>query len=273
MILIWILLILLALIGLSLLLIAPASSAPAALQELCRQKYAHRGLHNIEKGIPENSLLAFKRAKEQGFGIELDVHISKDGALVVEHDDTLLRTCGSPLIIEESNWSDLTALQLEGTEERLPLLKEVLSLIDGAVPLLIEAKVVKGSHDRLAFALKEQLADYQGPFCIESFDPRPLRRLRKIAPEIVRGQLAAHVRKDGAKVSWITDFALANLLVNLISRPHFIAYHYRDRKNLAFSLCRRLFGAPAFFWTIRDESAKKIAEKEGVAPIFEKISY
>ena len=270
---IWILILLLVLLALWLFLIAPSLQRSHALKELCRWNYAHRGLHNIEKGIPENSLLAFRLAKEKGYAIELDVHLSKDGKLVVEHDDTLLRTCGSPLTIEENEWSAIKNLKLEGTEEHLPLLEEVLALIDGAVPLLIEAKVAKGSAYPLAAALADQLSDYHGPYCIESFDPRPLCWLKKNAPAILRGQLAAHVKKDGAKISSLTDFALANLLVHLLSRPHFIAYSYKDRKNISFRLCRALFGSPIFFWTIRDESAKAIAKECGATPIFEKISY
>ena len=267
----WILIAALLLFGLWLLLIAPSLRRPAALEKLRRWNYAHRGLHDIEKGIPENSLLAFRLAKEAGYAIELDVHISKDGKLVVEHDDTLLRTCGSSLTIEENDWNAISSLHLENTDERLPLLEEVLSLIDGQVPLLIEAKVAKGSSNRLAAALTTLLEHYQGPYCIESFDPRPLLWLKRNAPHIIRGQLAAHVIKDGAKVSPLTDFALANLLVHLLSRPHFIAYSYKDRKNFSFRLCRALFGTPIFFWTVRDEAAAAIAKKAQATPIFESV--
>lgn len=268
---IWILMILLAAAGLWLYLIAPALGRPKALAQLHRHQYAHRGLHDIKNGVPENSLLAFSLAAEQGFAIELDVHISKDGALVVEHDDTLQRTCGSDLTIEENDWETIKDLRLEGTKERLPLLKEVLELIDGRVPLLIEAKVAKGSHNRLAKALFEMLKEYQGPYCIESFDPRPLLWFRKNAPEVVRGQLAAHVRKDGAKVSGIVDFALSNLLVNLISRPHFIAYGYKDYKNPSLAICRLLFRSPLFFWTVRDKEAATLCKRKNAAPIFEQM--
>ena len=254
-------------------LIAPSGRRSAKLDDLCRQRYAHRGLHSIERGIPENSIAAFRLAKEQGYAIELDLHLSRDGKLVVEHDDTLLRTTGSPFTIEESDWATLSTLRLEGTEERLPLLEEVLELIDGKVALLLEAKVVGGNSIALADAIALALQNYQGPFCVESFDPRPLARLRKVAPSILRGQLAAYVRKDGAKVSRLTEFALSNLLVHALSRPDFIAYSYKDRKNLSLRLCRAFFRPPLFFWTIRDESAKEIAKKNGATPIFEKISY
>lgn len=252
-------------------MISPAPCASKNLKVLQAQKFAHRGLHDIEKGIPENSLKAFSLAAEKGYAIELDVHISKDGALVVEHDDTLERTCSSPLTIEENDWETIKDLTLEGTNEKLPLLKEVLELIDGRVPLLIEAKVAKGSQERLAKALAEMLKSYKGVYCIESFDPRPLHWLRKNARHIIRGQLAAHVRKDGAKVSSLTDFALANLLVNLWSRPHFIAYSHKDADNLSLRLCRAVFRPPLFIWTVRNQKSADLAAKLKAAPIFESM--
>lgn len=268
---VWLILLLFFIFILWIFLIAPAANASEELQLLKSKKYAHRGLHDIQKGIPENSLMAFSLAAEKGYAIELDVHISKDGALVVEHDDTLERTCSSSLTIEENDWSALKDLRLEGTEERLPLLSEVLALVGGRVPLLIEAKVAKGSHTRLAKALAEMLKGYQGLYCIESFDPRPLYWLRKNAPHIIRGQLASHVRKDGAKVSPLTDFALSNLLVHVLSRPHFVAYGYQDHRNLSFRLCRALFRPPLFLWTVRDQKTAALAARLKAAPIFESM--
>lgn len=262
--------ILLALFLIWIFLIMPRLNRPAALSELHRHRYAHRGLHNIHKGIPENSMLAFRLAKEAGYGIELDVHLSKDGKLVVEHDDTLRRTCNSELIIEKNDWKTLSALYLEGTEEKLPLLEEVFALIDGKVPLLIELKVVGGNWNALAAAVCEALKSYNGPYCIESFEPRALLWLRKNAPHIVRGQLAGHVRKNG-NVSPVINFALKNLLINVLSRPDFVAYQYKDHRNLSFRLCKGLFRPPLFFWTIRSKEAEKVAEHHRAAPIFENI--
>ncbi|MBR6793779.1 MAG: glycerophosphodiester phosphodiesterase [Clostridia bacterium] len=262
--------ILFALFLLWLFLIMPRLNRPAALSALHRHRYAHRGLHNIKKSVPENSMLAFRLAKEAGYGIELDVHLSKDGKLVVEHDDTLRRTCNSELIIEKTDWETLSTLHLEGTEERLPLLEEVFSLIDGKVPLLIELKAVGGNWNALAQAVSETLKGYNGPYCIESFEPRALLWLRKNAPHIVRGQLAGHVRKNG-NVSPVINFALKNLLVNVLSRPDFVAYQYKDYKNLSFRLCKTLFRPPLFFWTVRSDEGMALSERFDAAPIFEKI--
>lgn len=248
----------------------PRLKRPAAMQELQKHRYAHRGLHNIKKGVPENSMLAFRLAKEKGYGIELDVHLSKDGKLVVEHDDTLLRTCGKEIKIEETDWTELQTLHLEGTEERLPLLEEVFELIDGKVPLLIELKIVGGNWNALCDAVCKALEGYNGAYCIESFDPRALLRFRKCAPHIVRGQLAGSVRKEG-NVSYLIEFALKNLLINVVSRPDFIAYNHKDHQNPSFLLCRALFAPPIFFWTLRNKEEMALCARYNAAPIFEKL--
>ncbi|MBQ8893702.1 MAG: glycerophosphodiester phosphodiesterase [Clostridia bacterium] len=266
-----ILIIIAALLLVWLYMIMPRLRRPAGLEQLKKHRYAHRGLHNIQKGVPENSLTAFRLAVEQGYGIELDVHLSKDGKLVVEHDDTLMRTCGAELTIEKTDWAALQQLRLEGTEERLPLLEEVFKLVDGKVPLLVEAKVVGGNWNQLGQALNDALSRYSGPYCVESFDPRQILWFRRNAPHVVRGQLAGNVRKEGSKVSSAISFALENLLVNVLSRPDFIAYNYESHRNLSFRLCRALFGAPVFFWTVRSVEGQNLTAKYKAAPIFEKI--
>lgn len=249
-------------------MIKPRLRRPQALRALTGHRYAHRGLHNIKKGVPENSMLAFKLARDQGYGIELDVHLSKDGKLVVEHDDTLKRTCGVDRTIEKSTWAELQALRLEGTEEKLPLLEEVFALIGGKVPLLIELKAVGGNWNALAAALAEALEQYQGPYCVESFEPRVLLWFRKNAKKIPRGQLAGNVRKDG-NVSPLINFLLKNLLINALSRPDFIAYQWSDHRNPSFRLCRAVFRPPVFFWTVRSVEGANLSEKYKAAPIFE----
>lgn len=268
----WILLIMvLAVMGLWLLMIAPRLGTPKGMKELQKARFAHRGLHNIKAGVPENSMLAFTLAVKEQVGIELDVHLSKDGKLVVVHDDTLQRTAGDPRSIEHCNWAEIKHLTLEETDEKLPLLSDVFQLVDGKVPLLIEMKAVGGNQKPLAEAVAKALAEYKGPYCVESFEPRTLYWLGKANPKILRGQLAGYVRKEGAKVSPIIDFMLRNLLIHVISRPDFVAYNYKDRRNLSFRLCRALFRPPVFFWTVRSVEGENISSKANATPIFEKL--
>ncbi|MBQ8600662.1 MAG: glycerophosphodiester phosphodiesterase [Clostridia bacterium] len=267
-----ILLILLAAVALLLLfMIAPRLTHPAQMRGLQKARFAHRGLHNIKIGVPENSMLAFSLAVKEGFGIELDVHLSKDGKLVVEHDDTLQRTAGVPLVIEKCDWTEIKDLTLEGTEEKLPLLTDVFKLVNGKVPLLIEMKAVGSNQKALAEAVVRALETYQGPYCVESFDPRALYWLRKFAPDIVRGQLAGNVNKKKRTVHPAVNFALSNLLVNVLSRPDFVAYNYKDRRNISFRLCRTLYRPPVFFWTVKTAEGENIAADAKATPIFERL--
>ena len=246
-------------------LMAPRLKRPALLKKLQGYRYAHRGLHDIEKGIPENSLLAFRLALEHGFGMELDVHLSKDGKLVVEHDDSLLRTCGIDRPIEACDWEEIKDLRLEGTQETLPLLEDVFQLVQGKMPLLIEAKVFGGNYNALSAALYQAIKGYDGDICIESFDPRAVGWFAKNASEIVRGQLSGYRLKQSKHI----DFAMRHLLIHCISRPDFLAYDYQ-KFGLAYYIFRALFGAPIFLWTLRTKEAKAIAEKQRATPIFEK---
>lgn len=250
-------------------MIKPRLCRPEAVKALQQAQFAHRGLHNLQKGVPENSLLAFQRAVEAGCGIELDVHLSRDGKLVVEHDDHLRRTCGSEQIIEECDYAELKHLTLEGTDEHLPLLEEVFALVDGRVPLLVEVKVFRGNYRPLCAAVYQALRQYHGPYCVESFDPRAVWWFRRHAKEVVRGQLAAYIRKHGDALHPVADFALHHLLVNVIGRPDFIAYHYKDIHNLSLRLCKGLYRAPIFLWTIRTEQAWQAVDRIEAAPIFE----
>ena len=108
------------------------------LEALQGFSYAHRGLHG--NGVPENSMTAFRLALEQGYGIELDVHLMKDGTLAVIHDASLLRTAGVDVKIEDLTLEDLDQYRLEGTDEKIPLFDEVLDLFEGKAPMIIELK-------------------------------------------------------------------------------------------------------------------------------------
>ena len=121
-----ILLVIALLFLLLLLLLRPDGAAKKKMAPFVGRRYAHRGLHCVEDGIPENSLPAFRRAVEAGYGIELDLHLTTDGQLVVFHDDTLDRVCGVSGRVDESSYPELQQLRLSGTEETIPLFSQVL---------------------------------------------------------------------------------------------------------------------------------------------------
>ena len=225
--------------------------------------YAHRGLHSRDRSVPENSLPAFRKAAREGYGIELDVRLSKDGKVVVFHDDTLDRVCGVPARVDELTWEELRALRLYGTDERIPLFSEVLRSIHGAAALIVELK--NGPRNReLCEKTKAILEEYRGNVCIESFNPLIVAWFRFHAPQLVRGQLATAFRdyhSDGVKTA--AAFVLHNTLLNFLSRPQFIAYRI-GRRPLPVRLCTRL-GALNIGWT----SHEPRSEQNRDAVIFE----
>lgn len=235
---------------------------------LRRYRYAHRGLHG--EGVPENSMAAFRRAVEHGFGAELDVHLLRDGSLAVVHDANLLRVAGEDVQVEGLTAQELSKYRLGGTSERVPLLGEVLALFDAAqLPLIIELKPVGGNQKALTDTVLQALQDHSAPYCIESFDPRAIAHLRSVKPSVVRGQLAANFAANGerpAGYSRATLFVCANLICNALSRPDFVAYRFSDRERAAFRFCRCTMKV---LWTITDAQQLRWVEERGMLAIFE----
>ena len=247
-------------------LIAPASESGKAFPDSLSAPYAHRGLYGGD--IPENSMAAFEAARDAGLGIELDIRLTKDGEVVVFHDDTILRMCGMDIPVSDFTYDELILFPLANTEERVPRLVDVLALIDGAVPLLIE---LKGSNGDMALCEKAAtiLDGYNGPFCIESFNPLLLSYFKKHRPGIVRGQLVTLLDKNEYNGPAIVRFALSHMLLNIFSRPHFVAYDLHKHPKHAIEIATKTLGATRFAWTIRSPEEFSALRAEGISPIFE----
>lgn len=238
------------------------------LQQLRGWAYAHRGLHG--NGVPENSLEAFRLAMEAGYGMELDVHLLADGNLAVIHDSKLERTTGQEGRVEDLVLEDLKNYNLNGTTETIPELGQVLSLIDGKVPLIIELKCVDNNVASLCDTACKMLQNYSGIYCMESFDPRCIRWLKNNCPEIVRGQLTEnYLAAKNPKLPWILRFILKNQMMNFLSLPDFVAYKFKDRKTISNLICRKFWGVTGVTWTIRSQEDYNKAVSEGWIPIFE----
>ena len=231
--------------------------------------YAHRGLHSKSEpeAVPENSIPAFRRAVERGFGIELDVHLSRDGELFVFHDDTLRRMClldgeDGERAVTSFAFDELTRYPLLGGVERIPKFSDVLALVDGRVPLVVEVKCApREPAAPVCERVYEALSAYGGAFCVESFNPAVVGWFRRHAPEIFRGQLSeaffTKKHRDPAR------FALHFLLVNVVGRPDFVAYNCRHRHSASFALWRRLLRMPAAMWTVRDAETLSELQSDG----------
>lgn len=259
------LLIALVVLGVYLYMIAPAKDRPDA-GFLDGWLYAHRGLHDGNKQVIENSMEAFRLAVDNGYGMELDVQLTRDGKLVVHHDGSLKRVCGVDKQVHEVDCADLPLLP-DGS--KIPLFTEVLSLVDGRAPIIVEVKHNGGSAKNAAAAW-EILKEYKGPYCVESFNPAAMKYFREHAPHIVRGQLANGGKWKKEDLNLPSYIALRSLMVNAISRPHFVAYSVPTDSSVSMWLMKRVFKPYLACWTVREQKVLDYAKKEGYQyPIFE----
>ncbi len=230
--------------------------------------YAHRGLHG--NGVPENSIPAFQLAVEHGYGVELDLHLMKDGNLAVIHDSLLKRTTGQDGRVEDLTAEQLREYRLENADAHIPTFTDVLGLVDGKVPLIVELKSVDNNYAAVSEKACDILSTYSGPYCIESFDPRCIIWLRKNRPDIIRGQLSENFLKEPkSKLPFLLRLVMTCLLGNFISRPDFIAYKYDDRKRLGVWFSRKFWGIQGVSWTLKSKEDYDTAVAEGWLPIFE----
>lgn len=244
-------------------LVATGKRRRMALRPLENALFAHRGLHNATRA--ENSLSAFRAAVEAGYGIELDVRLSKDGELVVFHDDTLERVTEGEGRVDSYTLAELRDLRLCGTEDTIPTFREVLELVDGRVPLLIEIK-----EDIFKYAVTEKcvelLKDYRGTYIVESFNPLALGRFSKLLPEVPLGILSFAYTKEKRYKKLM--YALVELFaLNFLSRPDFVAYRHDQWKNPPFRFVRALFRPALFCWTVKSAEEERAAREHGFTGI------
>lgn len=213
-----------------------------------------------EEIIPENSMPAFERAVASGYGIELDTQTTKDGRLVVFHDETLYRMCGVDRKLYECTYEELMQYGLAKTDYKIPLFSDVLKVVAGRVPLIVEIKS-EGNWQRTTRLTAEFLDSYKGVYCMESFHPLVVRWFRKNRPDVMRGQLSTNFFRSTLKRAWYENIILTNLMLNFLSRPDFVAYNYRYKNQPSFWLCRHLFKVVSAAWTVRSEAVLKKVSK------------
>lgn len=218
---------------------------------------AHRGYHNIGIGIPENSLSAYKRAIEYGYAIEIDLHLLKDGNIVVFHDDNLGRLTGVNKNLKDCTYDEIKKLRLENTENKIPLFEEVLNLVDGKVPLLIEYK-----YDTKAGLLEEKsmelLKNYNGKYAVQSFNPKSVKWFKDNYKNISRGQLSRDYTND--QICFIKKFVLKNVLLNFYNKPDFISYSIKSLPNKRIDKLKKK-GMFLAGWVIKDSNDYNFAKE------------
>lgn len=232
-------------------LLAPGRATKGQKAPFWGRNFAHRGLHSRDRSVPENSLKAFELASAAGYGMELDVQLTRDGQVVVFHDDDLRRVCGVEGKVWDYTFSELQKFPLCGTEERIPLFSDVLNTVRGRGAIICELK--NGPRNReLCKKTYDLIAAYTGEICIESFNPFIVSWFRFHAPELLRGQLATDSYEGRGALQ---SFLLRNCLFNWAARPQFIAYKLVKRPlAVRFS---ELLGAMRVAWTSHEPRSEK----------------
>ncbi|MGI6073014.1 MAG: glycerophosphodiester phosphodiesterase family protein [Lachnospiraceae bacterium] len=229
-----------------------------------RVNFAHRGLFDNDNQVPENSMAAFKAAVEEGYGIELDVQLSKDGEVVVFHDHTLDRMCKVAGNVEDYTYEELHEMRLLDTDETISLLSDVLSVIEqGTGPLIVELKTCRRRNE-LCRKTYDILQQYKVVYCVESFDPFIVYWFKKNAPEVVRGQLAQRKSDYPKEISRPVAAMLANCCFSFLNKPDFIAYKNVERPRHVHRLRKK--GVMLFAWT---STTPDVDQKENDGVIFE----
>lgn len=224
---------------------------------------AHRGLHG--DGAPENSVDAVERAIEAGYAIEIDVRLSSDGVPVVFHDEDLERLTGRSASVHELEYKHLDELRLEDTPNRIPRLETVLEVVDGRVPVLVELKNWE-MPGPLEQSVHDKLRGYDGPFAVQSFNPRSMAWFRRHEPDWLRGQVASTF--EGVQLQAAQKFLLKRLLVTPISQPDFVAYEHSVLPYWPVTMHRQL-GLPILAWTVRSPEEHERVQEHVDNVIFE----
>jgi len=233
-----------------------------AMAEFKRQYIAHRGLFDNTEDYPENTIAAFQRAVDAGYGIELDVHLTKDGKLVVAHDDGLQRICNEDAEIADLTYDELSQRRVFSSTQAVPLFTEVLAVIKGQVPLIVEVKQSNRTSETCQ-ATADQLRRYRGRYCVESFDPRVLLWFRRHRRGVLRGQLSGSF-KDESSGNRFLDICLRNMLFNKFTWPDFIAYEWQYADRFIVKAWRAFLRCTMVAWTVQSQ-----ADLEAARPNFD----
>jgi glycerophosphoryl diester phosphodiesterase len=236
---------------------------------------AHRGLHDARLGIIENTAAAFSAAIEHNYGIECDVRRAAGGVPVVFHDATLDRLVMASGAVAGVDASALGTLCYRGAaHERIITLAELLALVDGRVPLLVEVKSEWQPPDADFMRMIAELASgYAGPIALMSFDPAVMAALREVAPRVPRGIVAGPTRSYGAwwgeTLSRERRKRLSHLLESRPAAPVFYAYQVKALPTPLTRFVREVLGLPLLAWTVRTQQERRVASLWADAPIFE----
>lgn len=237
------------------------------MENLLKTPIAHRGLHG--NGIPENSLSAFQAAVKAGFAIETDVHFTKDGKVVIFHDNSLLRMTGDKRMIATCTFEELSGLRLKETDEGIPLLTDFLQLVSGRTPILLEIKNEPTANTKeFLQAIAEEFDGYKGEYAVQSFQPLYVRGYKKLRPRIPCGILTEanpSPRDFAPPFAVLKRKIVSHMSLNFLVKPDFISFYFQEPTKKM-----QKFKGAKFAWTIRSEQDELLARRHADNIIFEK---
>lgn len=242
------------------------------LSELRRYDYAHRGFTGNDPAVPENSKTAFQNAIDHGYGITMDVRLTRDGIPVIFADTRLERLTGASGSVENTTLADIRGLKLSGTDEEVLTLDEALKLVNGQVPVILDLQVEDDNVDSLCDEVCEAVDEYEGVFAIESMDARVLRWYKKQRNEYVRGQKTDYTYRSGSSfMSRLIDFLTSSLLINFLSEPDFISTPIDQKCNPSLFLCKLVYRVPRVSTMVRSLDDYETAKTDGASVVFDYI--
>lgn len=249
----------------------PENSRKDRMKAFEEQYIAHRGFYDNDAGCPENSMPAFEKAVRNGYGIELDVQLTKDKVPVVVHDYDLKRIAGIDRKVEDCTFEELKKYPLFQSGETIPAFQDVLRMVAGRAPIIIELKVERKYRETCEIVAM-LLDHYHGTYCIESFSPLALWWFKHHRPDALRGQLATNHRREGLKTPWFVEGILTNCLLNGFCKPDFIAYNCLFTKTFPVTVLRRFYKCKMAAWTIKSQNELESHRKQFDVFIFESFS-
>ena len=237
---------------------------------LTARPIAHRGYHDATTRRLENTLPAAEAAIARNFAVECDLQLTADDKVVVFHDDTLdrlMRTSGS---VERKTLAEIRAARFRDCDDTIPALEELLDLVDGRVPLVIELKSRFTGDRRLEAAAAAILAGYSGPAAVMSFDPASMAAMRRLAPSLPRGMLADNFTEaNWPALPLASRLAYRAMIAAPVVLPAFVAYNVRDLPASPPLALRHFFRLPLLAWTVHTQSDRATARAWADQIIFE----
>ena len=237
---------------------------------LTARPIAHRGYHDVSARRIENTLAAAEAAIARNFAIECDLQRTADGAVVVFHDDTLDRLTNAAGPVGTRTLAQLRGVRFQDSDAVIPTLDELLDLVDGRVPLVIEFKSRFGGQRQLEAAAAPILAGYGGPAAVMSFDPASLTAIRRLAPALPRGMLGDRFRRaDWPELTPLVRLSAASMIAAVVVLPAFVAYNVTALPASPPLALRHFFRLPLLTWTVRSEAERATAKAWADQIIFE----